>query len=55
MIKITKYGHSFIIGIFALWTPIAFDSIAGYFASGAILGMALRLANQAGSESNDKS
>jgi hypothetical protein len=54
MIKISKYGHSFIIGIFALWTPIAFDSIAGYFASGAILGMALRLARQSGQESEDE-
>jgi len=53
MIRISKYGHSFIIAIIGLWTPMIFGSIASYFAQGAIIGMALRLANQAGKEKNE--
>ena len=54
MIHITKYGHSIIIAMIGLWTPIAFDSFAGYFAAGGIIGIALRLARQSGQESDDE-
>lgn len=49
-IKISKYGHSFIITFLGVFFINHFDTVIGYFIGGYLLGYALKLARQDGIE-----
>jgi hypothetical protein len=51
-VRVTKYGHAIWMSMFGLWFSIAYNSLLLSFLGGLLIGYGLRLAFQAGQESN---
>ena len=51
-VRMTKYGHALWMSVFGLWFSIAYNSLILSFLGGLLIGYGLRLAYQAGQESN---
>lgn len=51
-VRMTKYGHALWMSVFGLWFSIAYNSLILSFLGGLLIGYGLKLAYQAGQESN---
>ena len=51
-VQLTKYGHALWMSVFGIWFSIAYNSLIMSFIGGLLIGYGLRLAYQAGQESN---
>ena len=51
-VRMTKYSHSLWMSVFGIWFSVAYNSLIMSFLGGLLIGYGLRLAYQAGQESN---
>ena len=51
-VRMTKYGHALWMSVFGIWFSVAYNSLIMSFLGGLLIGYGLRLAYQAGQESN---
>ena len=51
-VRMTKYGHALWMSVFGIWFSAAYNSLIMSFLGGLLIGYGLRLAYQAGQESN---
>ena len=51
-VRMTKYGHALWMSVFGLWFSVVYNSLILSFLGGLLIGYGLRLAYQAGQESN---